>query len=201
MIGLVLLSGVGGYARAMLSMQALQLTVLAVAAPLLLCLGAPLTLLARATGRSSRDGAPGSRLPVWWPALLPVAYLIAFPLLYRTGWLQWALFRHVPHLLTGALFLAGGLVVFWMLAGVDPLPRPISRSVRVALLGSVVMVQLAMSVFLLLGTPVAEDWFSVVAPPGAPDLRTDQRLAGVVFLLAAAFTLVPLARRAPAAPG
>ncbi|MGR6920275.1 bifunctional copper resistance protein CopD/cytochrome c oxidase assembly protein [[Actinomadura] parvosata] len=224
LLGLVLLGGVGAYARAMLSMQAVQLTVLAVIAPVLLCRGAPLTLAARATTRPSPHGAPdsphgasgsphgapdsphgasdsrygatGSWLPIRRPALLavlPIAYMIAFPLLYRTGWLPWALFQHVPHLLTATLFFAGGLVVSWMLAGADPLPRPLSRTGRAVLLGSVVMVQLAVSAFLLLGPPVAQDWFLVVAPPGAPDPLTDQRLAGAVHLLAAA-TLVLLAR-------
>ncbi|AQZ63861.1 Copper resistance protein CopD / Cytochrome c oxidase caa3-type, assembly factor CtaG-related protein [[Actinomadura] parvosata subsp. kistnae] len=194
LLGVVLLGGVGAYARAMLSTQALQLTVLAVIAPMLLCRGAPLTLAARAATR--QDGALGARLPIRRPALLavlPVAYMIAFPLLYRTGWLPWALFQHVPHLLTATLFLTGGLVVSWMLAGADPLPRPLSRTGRAVLLGSVVMVQLAVSAFLLLGPPVAPDWFLVVAPPGAPDPLTDQRLAGAVHLLAAA-SLVLLAR-------
>lgn len=203
--GLVLLGGVGGYARAMLSAQALQLTVLAVAVPLLLCLGAPLTLAARVTTASSQYGALAARpprRPTALLAVLPVAYMIAFPLLYRTGWLQWALSRHGPHLLTAALFLAGGLVVFWMLAGADPLPSRISRRVRAALCGSVATVLLVMSVFLLAGPPVAGDWFSVAAPSGAPDLLAGQRLAGVAFLLAAALTLVPhvMTRIRPAPP-
>ncbi|MBE1583607.1 cytochrome c oxidase assembly protein [Nonomuraea angiospora] len=204
LLALVLLSGIGGYARAMLSVQALQHVVLAVVAPLLLCLGAPLTLAARATTESSQYGDLGAWLRkrrLSFLALLPAAYMVAFPLLYRTGWLAWSLAGHAAHLLTMALFLGGGLLVFWVLAGADPVPRPVSRPLRAGLLGGVLLVQLAVGAYLLLGPPVAADWFYLVGPDGAPDLFTDQQLAGAVHLLVPLLPLallaVRLARHAP----
>ncbi|MFG6194338.1 cytochrome c oxidase assembly protein [Nonomuraea sp. JJY05] len=193
LLALVLLSGIGGYARAMLSVQALQHVVLAVVAPLLLCLGAPLTLAARATSESSQYGDLGAWLRkrrLTFLALLPAAYMVAFPLLYRTGWLAWSLAGHAAHLFTMALFLGGGLLVFWALAGADPMPRPVSRPLRAGLLGGVLVAQLAVGALLLLGPPVAADWFYLVGPDDAPDLRTDQQLAGAVHLLV---PLLPLA--------
>ncbi|MGW4967681.1 cytochrome c oxidase assembly protein [Nonomuraea sp. NPDC004186] len=193
LLALVLLSGIGGYARAMLSVQALQHVVLAVVAPLLLCLGAPLTLAARATTESSQYGDLGAWLRkrrLTFLALLPAAYMVAFPLLYRTGWLAWSLAGHAAHLLTMALFLGGGLLVFWVLADVDPMPRPVSRPLRAGLLGGVLLVQLAVGALLLLGPPVAADWFYLVGPDDGPDLLTDQQLAGAVHLLV---PLLPLA--------
>ncbi|MEU6789479.1 cytochrome c oxidase assembly protein [Nonomuraea angiospora] len=198
LLALVLLSGVGGFARAMLSVQALQHVVLAVVAPVLLCLGAPLTLAARATTESSQYGDLGAWLRkrrLTFLALLPAAYMVAFPLLYRTGWLVWSLAGHAAHLLTMALFLGGGLLVFWVLAGVDPMPRPVSRPLRGVLLGGVLLVQLAVGAFLLLGPPVAADWFYLVGPDDAPDLRTDQQLAGAVHLLVPLLPLALLAVR------
>ncbi|MFI7641166.1 cytochrome c oxidase assembly protein [Nonomuraea sp. NPDC049400] len=194
LMGLVLLGGAGGYARVMVSAHALQQTVLAVLAPLLLCLGAPLTLAATA---SSQYGDPGSRRPGRLAVLvcLPIAYMLAFPLLYRTGWLAWALSEHAAHLATELGFFGAGSVVFWMLAGVDPLPRPISWAVRAGLLAAVGAVQLAMGALLLLGPPVAADWFLLAAPPGAPDLLSDQRLAAVAYLLVALLPLTLLAVR------
>lgn len=204
LLALVLLSGIGGYARAMLSAQALQHVVVAVVAPLLLCLGAPLTLAARATTASSQYGDLGARLRKGGPAflaILPAAYMVAFPLLYRTGWLVWSLAGHAAHLLTMALFLGGGLLVFRVLAGVDPMAGPVSRPLRAGLLGGVLLVQLAVGAFLLLGPPVAADWFYLVGPDDAPDLFTDQRLAGAVHLLVPLLPLallaVRLARHAP----
>ncbi|MEV4014102.1 cytochrome c oxidase assembly protein [Nonomuraea angiospora] len=204
LLALVLLSGIGGYARAMLSVQALQHVVLAVVAPLLLCLGAPLTLAARATTESSQYGDLGAWLRkrrLSFLGLLPAAYMVASPLLYRTGWLVWSLSGHAAHLLTMALFLGGGLLVCWVLAGVDPMPRPVSRPLRAVLLGGVLLVQLAVGAFLLLGPPVAADWFYLVGPDGGPDLFADQRLAGAVYLLVPLLPLallaVRLARRVP----
>ncbi|MEV4111553.1 cytochrome c oxidase assembly protein [Nonomuraea sp. NPDC049695] len=193
LMGLVLLGGVDGYARMMLSVHALQQTVLAVLAPLLLCLGAPLTLAAQA-GADLRIGTrrPG-RLTVL--ACLPIAYMLAFPLLYRTGWLAWALPEHAAHLATELGFFGAGSVVFWMLAGVDPLPPRISWTVRAGLLAAVGVVQLAVGALLLFGPPVAPDWFLLAAPPGAPDPLSDQRLAALAYLLVALLPLALLAVR------
>ncbi|HEX4814663.1 MAG TPA: cytochrome c oxidase assembly protein [Nonomuraea sp.] len=204
LMAFVLLGGVGGYARAMFPVHAAQHVALAVVAPLLLCLGAPLTLAARAAPRhvdlaARLMGAPTALV------VLPVAYLVAFPLLYRTGWLSWSLSAHVPHLVTELLFVSGALLVFWMLAGVDPLPSRITPAVRAGLLGAVAVVHLAVGLFLLLGPPVAAEWFVVAAPQGAPDLYGGQRLAGAVYVLVPPVPLLLLgvrlarSRRPPAA--
>ncbi|MEU6714154.1 cytochrome c oxidase assembly protein [Nonomuraea sp. NPDC046802] len=191
---LALVGRVGGYARAMLSVYALQHVVLAVVAPLLLCLGAPLTLAARATTASSQYGeASLKQRGLMLLAVLPPVYMVAFPLLYRTGWLPWSLSSHAGHLLTASLFFGAGLPVLWVLVGADPLPRPISRRVRLALLAGVMLVQAAVGLFLLLGPPVAAEWFYLVTPENAPDLVSDQRPAGLAYLLA----LAPLAALAP----
>ncbi|MGW4961588.1 cytochrome c oxidase assembly protein [Nonomuraea sp. NPDC004186] len=178
LMALVLLGGVGGYARAMLSAQVLQHVVLTAVAPLLLCLGAPLTLAA-----SLREDLelPARRLT--HPAFLLAVYPVAFLLLYATPWLPWSLSGYAQHLLTQVLFVGLGLLTFWVPAGVDPLPRPIPWAVRARLLAAVALTHLALGAFLLLGPPVATDWFSLAAPPGVPDLLADQRLAGAVAML------------------
>ncbi|SEG99921.1 putative copper resistance protein D [Nonomuraea solani] len=195
LIGFVLLGGVGGYARAMLSIHAVQQVVLTVVAPLLLCLGAPLTLAGRATTASSQYGRIGSRAPgraLFGWAL--VAYVPALPLLHRTGWLQWSLSGHVAHLATAFLLLGASLPVFWLLTAVDPLPR-VSWAFRAGALTVVAAVHLVVGVSLLFGTLAGADWFLVVAPPGAPDLFDDQRLAAAVYLLGPLLPLSLLAVR------
>ncbi|MEU0566852.1 cytochrome c oxidase assembly protein [Nonomuraea sp. NPDC005983] len=195
---LVLLGGVGGYARAMLSAHALQHTVLTVIAPLLLCLGAPLTLASQATTAASQYGDLGSRLlnrRVTHPALLLTIYTLPFLLLYGTAWLPWSLSGYATHLLTEFLFFGAGLLVFWVLAGIDPLPRPIAWAARAWLLSAVIAVHLALGAFLLFGPPVAADWFSLAAPPGVPDLLADQRLAGAILMLVPLLPLAVLAVR------
>ncbi|MET7327506.1 cytochrome c oxidase assembly protein [Nonomuraea sp. NPDC005650] len=198
LMALALLSGIGGYARAMLSVHALQQVMLAVLAPLLLCLGAPLTLASRATTPSSQYGDLGSWLQgrrLSFLTFLPAAYLVAFPLLYRTGWLSWSLAGHAVHLITEFLLFGIGVLVFWVLVGADPTSRPISWIVRAGLLGGVLLAQLVVGASLLLGSPVAADWFYLVGPDDGPDLAVDQRLAGAVFLLVPLLPLALLAVR------
>ncbi|WP_433437121.1 cytochrome c oxidase assembly protein [Nonomuraea sp. CA-141351] len=171
-----LLGGVGSYSRAMLSAQALQHTVLAVIAPLLLCLGAPLTLAARAFRYDRPRLLAG-------PSFLLAVYPVSFLLLYGTSWLTWSLSGYAPHLLTELLFFGIGLLVFRVVAAVDPLPGPIPWAARARLLATVTAVHLVLGALLLLGPAVAEDWLSLVAPSGAPDVLADQRLAGAVSML------------------
>ncbi|MET7460438.1 cytochrome c oxidase assembly protein [Nonomuraea sp. NPDC005501] len=185
----VLLGGVGGYARAMLSVHALQHAAITVVSPLLLCLGAPLTLAAQATTAS-----PGSwRLP--GPRVLVIAYPVAFLLLYATPWLPWSLSGYAPHVLTGFLFFGAGLLVFRVLAGVDPLPHPVSWTARVRLLAVVTAVHVALGAYLILGPQLAGEWFELAAPPGVPDVLGDQRLAGAVAMLLPLTALAALAVR------
>ncbi|MEV4114681.1 cytochrome c oxidase assembly protein [Nonomuraea sp. NPDC049695] len=173
-----LLGGVGSYSRAMLSAQALQHIVLTVVAPLLLSLGAPLTLAARAF-RHEHAG-PGL---LTRPVVLTAVYPVSFLLLYATPWLPWSLSGYAPHLLTELLFFGIGLLVFRVVAAVDPLPGPVPWADRARLLAAVTAVHLALGAFLLLGPAVAADWLSLVAPPGAPGILADQRLAGAVSML------------------
>ncbi|MEV4068142.1 cytochrome c oxidase assembly protein [Nonomuraea fuscirosea] len=212
-----LLGGVAGYARAVLPAQALQHVALAVGVPLLLCLGAPLTLAGRATSPASRFGALGSPVSrsgalgspesrsgglgspafgrrLTGPVLL-AAYPLLFLLLYGTDWLAWSLTGYAPHLVTELLFLGVGLVTSWVLTGADPLPRPFTRGERVRLLGVVAGTHVAVGAYLMLGPPVAADWLVQTAPPGAPDLLTGQRAAAAVFLVVPLLTLAPLALR------
>ncbi|GAA3579456.1 cytochrome c oxidase assembly protein [Nonomuraea rosea] len=186
LIAFVLVGGADGYARAMPSVQAVQHVVLSVVAPVLLCLGAPVTLVSRATTATSQYGNVGERLLAWrgtHPALLLAACTLPGLLLYGTAWLPWSLSAHGPHLLTGLLFLLTGLLTFWVAAGVDPLPRPFPPAARGWLLAVVTVVQLALGAALLLGPPVAAGWYVVAAPAGAPGLLDGQRLAGAVFVL------------------
>ncbi|MEV1173141.1 cytochrome c oxidase assembly protein [Nonomuraea sp. NPDC049784] len=91
--------------------------------------------------------------------------------------------RYAPHLLTELLFFGIGLLVFWALAAVDPLPGAIPWAARARLLATVTAVHMVLGAFLLLGPAVAPDWLSLVVPSGAPDVLADQRLAGAVSML------------------
>ncbi|MGW0808584.1 cytochrome c oxidase assembly protein [Nonomuraea sp. NPDC002799] len=180
---LVLLGGVASYARAMPSVHALQHVVLSVIVPVLLCLGAPATLAARRPGAATRSGSV-----VTHPAFLLAVSTLPGLLLYGTDWLAWSLSGWAPHLLTALLFLGAGLLVFWVVTGVDPLPRPLPAPARAWLLAAVTVVQLGVGAALLFGPQVAADWYATAVP--ATDVLADQRLAGAIHLI---LPLPPLA--------
>ncbi|MFG1694276.1 cytochrome c oxidase assembly protein [Nonomuraea sp. NPDC049309] len=182
---LVLIGGVGGYARAMLSAQALQHAVLALPVPLLLAAGAP---AARATSRTLAGRPVSPRLlallAAAWPAL-------AFSL-YGTGWLAWSAAGYAEHLVTELLFLGVGLLTAWVLVGPDRPAVPVAWRRRLAAVAG--LTYLGAGAYLLLGSPVAARWFALVRPHDAPDLITDQYLAGAVFLIVPLLALAPAVR-------
>ncbi|MEU7749777.1 cytochrome c oxidase assembly protein [Nonomuraea sp. NPDC049158] len=197
-LAFALLSGVGGYARALLSATALQYGLVALVAPLLLALGAPLTLAAQTTTDRSQYGDVtrailDSRLAarLTHPVTVAAGQIVPVAVLYGTGWLGQSLYSYALHLLTLALLFCTGALCFWVLAGVDPLPRPITWVTRVRLLAVVAVTQLALGLALRFGPGVGVDWFTLVSPPGVSDLSADQRAAGLTVLVVAVVVLVP----------
>ncbi|MFD1538424.1 cytochrome c oxidase assembly protein [Nonomuraea guangzhouensis] len=198
----VLVGGVSGYARAMPSAHALQYTVLHVIGPLLLAFGAPLTLTARAITPGSQYGDLASALlrgrlaaRLTHPMAALAVYVLPVVILYGTGWLAWSAANQAVHLLTQVLFFGTGLLCCWLLAGVDPLPRPIARRDRAWLLGAVVAVQVVVGLFLLAGPVLGQEWFAQVAPRGVPSVAAEQRMAGLVYLALPVPALAALAVR------
>ncbi|SDK95952.1 cytochrome c oxidase assembly protein [Nonomuraea jiangxiensis] len=188
-LAVVLVGGVGGYARALMPAHALQYAVLGVVGPLLLACGAPLTLAARATSANSQYGDVATAVldsrvarRLTRPGVVVIAHALPFGLLYGARLLELSVSDHVVHLLSMGLCLASGVLCCWVLAGVDPLPRPISWRARAWLLGAVAAVQAVVGLLLLAGPPLAEIWFALVSPPGAPDPVAAQRAGGVVYL-------------------
>ncbi|MBT2227651.1 bifunctional copper resistance protein CopD/cytochrome c oxidase assembly protein [Nonomuraea sp. NEAU-A123] len=195
-LAFALLGGVGGYARAMLSAQALQYVLVALVAPLLLALGAPLTLAAQTTTDRSQygdvprailDSGLASRLT--HPVTVAALQVVPVALLYGTGWLEQSSYSYAAHLLTLALLFCTGMLCFWVLTGVDPLPRPVTWVTRARLLAVVAVVPLALGLALWFGPGVGLDWFTLVSPPGVSDLSADQRAAGLTVLIIAILVL------------
>ena len=109
--------------------------------------------------------------------------------LYGTGWLTQSLYSYAAHVVTLAVLFCGGLLCFWVLTGVDPLPRPVPWAARARLLAAMAVVQLVLGTALLFGPGLGLDWFPLVAPLGVSDLSADQGAAGWAVLVIALFTL------------
>ncbi|MDQ3577802.1 MAG: bifunctional copper resistance protein CopD/cytochrome c oxidase assembly protein, partial [Actinomycetota bacterium] len=124
-------SGFGRYAPAMFSVHMETHMMLSMLAPVLLVLGAPVTLALRAIAPAGPDGPPGAR--EWLLAFVhsPITRLLTNPVvalvlfvgsfygLYLSGLFDSAVPEHWAHLLMNAHFLLVGYIFYWPILGVD----------------------------------------------------------------------------------
>lgn len=204
-------SGVGRYAPAVFSVHLAASAALAVLAPLCLVLAAPLTLAARAIHPTPTGAAPG---PKEWlrvvfthpalrllthPAVAASAFVGTFYLLYIGGFYGALTGSHVMHLLLNAWYLGVGLLFFWSVVGLDPLPRRIGPATRIS---AAIAVLGAYAFFLMslinADVIVGADYYTSLRRGWFEDLAADQRLGGnlawalgeLPLLLAAVLTAV-----------
>lgn len=184
-------SGIGRYAPAMFSVHMGQHMMLTMLAPILLVLGAPITLALRTLPSAGKGGPPGPRewllrlihsRPARWfthPLVVVPLFVGSYYVLYFSGLFEWALPVHAAHLVMKVHFLATGLLFFWPLIGVDPSPRAMSPVLRLGVLFASVPFHAFFGVALMSSHEVIGRYFySGLRLPWVPDLLADQRLGG-----------------------
>jgi putative copper resistance protein D len=221
--------GPGLYADVLFSAHTFRLLVLATLVPVLLVLGAPVTL-ALDVLPTRTDGSRGPRewlttlagsragrfvADVRVAAPLLVGTLLAFT---YTGLLTWSLGSYVGQLTATVLALGSGcLFTNALLRGRSAVGRPASGRVaaapperRTLVPFGVVCVCLALLGYVLAGSDVllAPDWFGLLGRPWGPSAIDDQQRAGVVVWVvsavwasACAAVLVVRTRSRPPGPG
>ncbi|CAA9419459.1 MAG: Copper resistance protein CopD / Cytochrome c oxidase caa3-type assembly factor CtaG_BS (unrelated to Cox11-CtaG family) [uncultured Pseudonocardia sp.] len=184
-------SGIGRYGPAMFSVHMGEHMLLAMLAPILLVLGAPVTLALRALPPAGREAPPGPREWLLAGVHSPVARWLTHPLvtlplfvgsyyaLYFSDLFPAALPEHGAHLLMNLHFVLTGLLFFWPLIGVDPSPRRLPPAARLG----VVLVSVPFHAFFGVAlmsyrTVIGGDFYRALALPWVPDLLEDQRLGG-----------------------
>ncbi|OLT20325.1 hypothetical protein BJF78_35665 [Pseudonocardia sp. CNS-139] len=132
-------SGLGRYGPAMFSVHMGQHMLLGMLAPILLVLGAPVTLALRALPAAGRAGPPGPREWVLAFVHAPFVRWLTHPLvalalfvgsyyaLYFSALFPAALPEHWAHKLMNLHFLLVGGLFFWLVVGIDPAPRRCRR--------------------------------------------------------------------------
>lgn len=193
-------SGIGRYGAAMFSMHMAGHMLISMLVPVLLALGAPLTLIG-AAARPAGAGLPAA--PEWLGVLResrlmrvlthPAAALALFAgspfALYFTGLFDALVRFHWGHLAINAWFLVVGYLFAWLVVGVDPAPRPLPNLARLGLLlaampADIVFGALVIGTGRVLGNgPAAADMYQALALPWVPDLLADQRLGGILALV------------------
>lgn len=196
-------SGVGRYMPAMFSMHMVVHMCLSMLIPILLVLGAPVTLALRALPAAGRDDPPGmrewllaalhSRLSRFLtnPVVATVLFVAGFYGLYLSNLFDITASSHAGHLAMNLHFLLSGYLFYWVVIGVDPTPRPIPPLAKVA----VVFASLPLHAFfgvVLMGTKkvLAADYYRSLGLSWHTDLLGDQRLGGGIAWAAGEFPLV-----------
>lgn len=196
-------SGVGRYMPAMFSMHMVAHMGLSMLVPILLVLGAPVTLALRALPAAGRDDPPGPR--EWLlaalhshlsrfltnPVVATVLFVAGFYGLYLSNLFDSAVSSHAGHLAMNVHFLLSGYLFYWVVIGVDPTPRPIPPLAKVA----VVFASLPLHAFfgvVLMGTKtvLGEAFYRSLGLSWHTDLIGDQRLGGGIAWAAGEVPLV-----------
>lgn len=176
-------SFLSAYDTTLLTVHMAQHMLLTMVAPVLLGLGAPLTLALRTSVPRLRSGLLAVLHSRWLrivghPAVAGTLFVVTPWVLYFTPLYELTLRNGLVHDLNHAHFLAVGCLWFWSLVGVDPMPRA-SHVMRLL----AVFVTLPFHAFLGLALMsqeriLAADWYGSLGRDWGPTLSQDQYAAG-----------------------
>ncbi len=183
-------SGLGTYGRVLFSVHMAQHLLLGMVAPILLVLGAPVTLALRAlpaAGGHTRTARQWLLQIVHSRALRvlthPVVALSLFAgslfAVYFSPIYPWTLDNHLVHLAVMGHFLAAGCLFFWILIGIDPGPKRLPHPARMGLLFLAIAIHGFFGVALMQATGVlGADFYTALDRPWGSSPLDDQKLGG-----------------------
>ncbi|HUO36415.1 MAG TPA: cytochrome c oxidase assembly protein, partial [Mycobacterium sp.] len=194
-VGLLVVSssGVKAYGSAMFSMHMVEHMSLNMFVPVLLVLGAPVTLALRALPPTGGDRAPGPR--EWLLRLIhsPVTGLLAHPvvafllfvvslyLVYFTPVFDTLARYHWGHELMSIHFLVVGYLFFWVIVGDDPGPKRLPFLGRLGLLFAVMPFHAFFGIATMTMTSlIGGTFYRYLSVPWLPNLNHDQWVGGAI---------------------
>lgn len=196
-------SGVGRYMPAMFSMHMIAHMALSMLVPILLVLGAPVSLALRALPAAGRDDPPGMR--EWLlaalhsrysrfvtnPVVATVLFVAGFYGLYLSSLFDTAVSSHAGHLAMNVHFLISGYVFYWIVIGVDPTPRPIPPVAKVGVVFASLPLHAFFGVVMMETRRVlGASYYRSLGFGWHTDLLGDQRLGGGIAWAAGEIPLV-----------
>ena len=177
-------SGLAAYDTTLLSVHMVQHMLLSMVVPLLLALGAPVTVALRTLPRRGR---------VWLLSLLHsrLAKVLSFPpltfllfvlspwVLYFSGWYEASLRSTYVHEMMHLHLVLVGSLFFWPLVGVDPVPGRVAYPFRLLLMTLTLPFHAFLGVTIMgQESLIAGDWYRSLRETWLPDPMSDQHLAG-----------------------
>ena len=187
MIAIALTSAADVYANDLFTVHMVQHLLLAMVAPPLLALGAPITLLLRVSRpefrRSvlipilhSRVAQAVSWAPVGWTVFAVVMWATHFSPVFDAA-LEDDGLHHVEHL----LYLAAGVLFWWPVIGADPIRWRLSPVMRMVYLASQMPINTAVGLAIYFAPTVLYPHYATLDRQWGPDPFTDQQIAGIVM--------------------
>jgi putative copper resistance protein D len=196
-------SGLGRYMPAMFSMHMVAHMMLSMLVPILLVLGAPVTLALRALPTAGRGEPPGPR--EWLlaalhsrvsrfltnPIVATVVFVAGFYGLYLGGIFDAAVSSHAAHMLMNVHFLLSGYLFYWVVIGIDPTPRQIPQLGKVAMVFASLPLHAFFGVVLMsMQTVLGAPFYRSLQLSWHTDLLGDQHLGGGIAWAAGEVPLV-----------
>ena len=198
-IAVALMSGIERYDTTLFSLHMVQHLLLAMVAPPLIALGAPITQVLRASSASTRQGVV---LPILHSRVLGVlahpivAWIVFAGVMWGTHFspvFDLSLENRSVHDLEHVLYLASGLLFWWPAVGLDPAPHRMGHAARLGYL----FLQMPQNSFLAVAilfadAPLYPHYATLYGPYGI-DALSDQRLAaGIMWFVGDVIFLVAL---------
>jgi cytochrome c oxidase assembly factor CtaG len=177
------MSFLGVYQRVLFWPRAVQNVLLLLVVPLFLALGRPLSLLIAAAPRpgSWAQAVVRSRAArvLTFPAITALVLVIVPFLLYFTPWYEAGLRSDAVRELTYFALLAPGLVFFWTLLRVDPVPKAYPYLVSLWVTGAEVVGDAVLGLAIIADQHlIAGSYYQALGRPWGPTLRADQVIGG-----------------------
>jgi putative membrane protein len=194
----VTFTGLHDYGMVLFSVHMVQHMVLSMLAPILLLLGAPVTLTLRALPRSGPGGALRGAVAravrsraarvVTSPAFAIPVFVASLYGLYFTPLFDTLMETQAGHRFMMVHFLLVGLLFFWPVMGVDPGPHRVSFPMRLLGLFATMPFHAFFGIALMMSSEPVADTFASPAASLAVNAVDDQSAAGGI---AWAFSEVP----------
>lgn len=187
MILVALVSAVDIYAEDLLTIHMIQHLLLAMVAPPLLALGAPVTLVLRAASPNVRQhlllpilhSRPVTVIAspiVAWPMFAIVMWLTHFSPLYDA-----ALEDPALHVLEHAIYIGAGMLFWWPIVAADPIPRRLSYVARLAYVILQMPLNAAVGLAIYFAPAVLYSHYATLGRAWGPDAMTDQQIGGLLM--------------------
>jgi len=186
-VALALVSAVHIYAGSLFTVHMVQHLLLAMVAPPLLALGAPVTLTLRAASVNVRRSIllpvlhswPVKAIswpPVGWTFFAVVMWATHFSPLYNA-----ALENQALHSAEHLLYLIAGVLFWWPVIGADPIRWRLSPIARMAYLAAQMPFNTAVGLAIYYAPTILYPHYALLGRTWGPDPLTDQQVAGIVM--------------------